>query len=324
MKEAMFYKKLNFNKVLCEICPNNCVINEDEFGKCRARKNIQGKLIAWTYGKPCSISVDPIEKKPLYHFYPGSRVYSFSTIGCNLKCRFCQNFEISQDYLENVMYRKMKPEEIINDAIRRKCNIIAYTYTEPTVFYEFVLDCAKLAHKRGLKNVIVSNGYINLEPLKELYKYIDAANIDLKAFDDRFYRENCGARLKPVLDSIKKIHKMNVWIEITNLIIPNENDNIKEIEKMCRWIKKIDKNIPLHFSRFFPMHEMAGKEITNSKVLKKAYDTAKKTGLNYVYLGNLQTESNTYCPKCGKILIRREAKEVRKKCDCSYALDGVF
>jgi len=328
MKEGLYYEVKGKN-VQCHICPNNCIISPSKFGICKARKNVNSKLIAWTYGKPCSLSIDPVEKKPLFHFYPGKRVYSFSTTGCNLKCKFCQNWNTSQAFLEDVPYKEMKPKQIVDDALENNCDMIAYTYTEPTIFYEFVLDTAKLAHKKGLKNITVTNGFINQKPLKRLYKYIDGVNVDLKAFNDDYYRKICGARLKPVLETIKTLSKMDVWLELTNLIVPGHNDDMKEIKKMCEWIKDLDDSIPLHFSRFFPCYKMADVKPTPQKTLMDAYKIAKKVGLKYVYVGNMfvDKEDDTFCPKCDKVLVKREgfiASDVKKKCSCGFKLDGRF
>lgn len=332
MKEALFYKKLKKKVVRCFLCPNFCVINENELGKCLARKNINGKLISLSYGKPVAINIDPIEKKPLYHFLPGTKTFSIGTAGCTLKCDFCQNYEIAQTSPEDFSAKVIGPEEIIKKARENNCRSISYTYNEPTAFYEYVLDIAKLARKNKIKNIIVSNGYINEEPLKRLIKYIDAANIDLKGFTEIFYKKNCFGSLKPVLNALK-ILKSNVWLEITNLIIPGLNDNQKDIDKMCRWIKKnLGSDIPLHFSRFFPMHKMLNKQITPVETLEKAYKIAKNNGINYVYIGNVDNKrENTYCHKCNALLIERNGYSItknnikRNKCNnCNAKIQGIF
>ena len=284
MIEALYYEKIR-DKVRCNLCPNFCFISVGEFGKCNARKNVDGKLIAWTYGKVCSMNVDPVEKKPLFHFHSGERAFSISTSCCHLHCKFCQNWEISQK--RDVPFQNMSAKEVVQKAKKERCKMIAYTYTEPTVYYEFVLDCAKLARKEGLYNITVTNGFVNKAPLKRLYKYIDAANVDLKGFNDKFYREICGARLEPVLESIKEIYKMGIWLELTNLIIPGHNDDFNEIKKMCEWIKNLDSKIPVHFSRFFPMYKMKEVEITPLKTLQKAKKIAEEVGLKKVYIGNV-------------------------------------
>ncbi len=330
MKEAQFFRKLKNDSVQCILCPKNCVIKPDEFGKCNIRKNINGTLYSFVYGKPITIHVDPIEKKPLYHFYPGSKVFSIGTIGCNLKCRNCQNSDIAFANPESTILKDYSPKEIIESVKNSGCKIIAYTYTEPTIAYEYILDIAKLAKKNGIKNIMVSNGFINEDPLNNLCEYMDAANIDLKSFSNDFYKENCDGKLKPVLNSLKILKDKKVWLEITNLIVPGKNDDPKEIEKMAKWIKdNLGENVPLHFSRFFPMYKMQDVEMTPIETLKKAYDIAKKH-LNYVYIGNLVTEeTNTFCPKCKKQIITRDYDFIINmkdgKCEfCNEKIDGIF
>jgi len=334
MKEALFYKKLKNKYVKCVLCPNFCTINEGNYGSCRVRKNIGGKLYALTYGKPCSTAIDPIEKKPLFHFLPGKNAYSIATVGCNLHCKFCQNWQISQAYPNEIPFSNLEPEEVVEDAIANKCKIISYTYTEPTIFYEYVFDIAKIARKKGLKNTMITNGYINLEPLRKLYKYIDGANVDLKSFSDEFYRKICFGKLEPILDAIKEMKKLGVWIELTNLIIPTLNDEKKQIQEMCKWIvENVGKDCPLHFSRFFPMYKLTGIEPTPKSTLIKAMEIAKNEGIEYVYMGNLfvEKEENTYCPKCGELIIKRagfsvlENKIKNGKCPkCGKKISGVW
>ncbi len=308
MKEAMHYKKLKNKSVQCFICPRKCIIKQNKYGFCRARKNENGTLYSMVYAAPCSVNIDPIEKKPLFHFLPGTTAYSIGTAGCNLRCKFCQNWQISQAMPDEVPFINLPPEKVVEEAINNNCKSIAYTYTEPVTFYEYVYDTTKLARKKGIKNMCVTNGFINQEPLKQLYKYIDAVNIDLKGFTDKYYREITGAWLQPVLDTIKTVHKMGVWLELTNLIIPGLNDDMKIIKKMCEWIKKISPNIPLHFSRFFPDYLMRDYPPTGENTLIKAAETAKKAGLNFVYIGNIRTKKDqkTRCSKCNKIIVDRE------------------
>ena len=333
MKEALYYKKKGKGIVQCHLCPWNCVIADGKRGVCKVRENQKGKLYSLVYAKPCSIAVDPIEKKPLFHFMPGHSSYSIGTVGCNLHCKFCQNWTTSQASPESFMVYETPPEKVVEEALANGCKSIAYTYNEPIIFYEYVWDTAKLARKAGLKNVLVSNGFINEEPLKKLSKYIDAANIDLKAFDDGFYRKITTAWLEPVLESLKLLVKNNVWLEITNLIIPGLNDDPKKIEEMCIWIKNsLGKDVPLHFSRFFPQYNLQNTAPTPAETLIKARDIAKKAGLNYVYAGNIAIEggSNTYCPKCNKLLVERGGFEVYKnnikngKCSCAHKIAGVW
>ena len=285
MKEALYYKKLK-DSVQCQLCPHFCTLKENQFGICNVRQNIKGKLISQNYGRLISKGIDPIEKKPFYHFLPNTQTYSIATVGCNLKCLHCQNADISQANITDFQVPLTTPDEIVKEAAENNCKSISYTYTEPTIQYEFMLDTAKLAKKTKLKNCIVSNGYINPEPLKELCKYIDAANIDLKSFNKKFYKEICKAELKPVLNSLKILKQNNIHLEITNLIIPTKNDDLKEIDQMCKWIKDNLGDIPLHFSRFFPMYKMLNFPPTTIETLKKAKEIAEKY-LDNVHLGNI-------------------------------------
>ena len=321
VKEALFYKTLKENKVQCELCPHLCVIPITERGKCHIRENQEGKLYSLIYGKIIAAAVDPIEKKPLFNFMPGTSSYSIATSGCNLRCQFCQNSDISQAR-DLIIGEEILPSEIVKNAITNNCKSISYTYTEPTIFYELVLDTAKIAKKQGIKNVLVTNGFINPGPLRKIAKYIDAANIDLKSFNEKFYREKCGARLQPVLDSIHLYHALGIFIEITTLIIPNENDSTLELTKIAEFISGIDKNIPWHVSQFHPDYKMRDHDFTPERTLLKAVEIGKKAGLNYIYTGNIPGNDfeSTYCPNCKKQLIQRigfkvvENKIKNKKC----------
>jgi len=304
MKEAMFYRKVD-SKVVCKLCPRSCILGDGETGNCGVRKNVGGKLYSLSYGKIIAMHADPIEKKPLFHLWPGSLAMSIATPGCNLHCLFCQNWEISQ--IIELPSWSIEPERVVEMAIENRCHGIAYTYTEPTVFFEFAYETAKLAKKEGLYNAWVSNGMINEEPIKKIARYMDAANIDLKAFTDRFYREICGGvGLKPVLEAIKAFHRHGVWVELTTLLIPGENDSREEIEKIVDWVSKLDRNIPLHFSRFHPMYRMVDRPPTPVEKINEAVEIAKKK-LNYVYAGNVwgHEHESTYCPKCGCRVIKR-------------------
>lgn len=333
MKEALFYEKGKEKKVRCRLCPRNCLISEGSKGFCRVRKNSRGKLFSLAYGKPCAVHVDPIEKKPIYHMLPGHESFSIGTAGCNLNCKNCQNWEISQAELEDVPSADLSPEEVVKKALENGCKSIAYTYTEPTIFYEYALDIAKLAREKGLKNVMVTNGYINPEPLKKLYGYIDAANVDLKGYSEEFYQKICAAHLKPVLESLKLMKELGIWIEITNLLIPGYNDKLGIFEEMCVWIKEnLGKDVPLHISRFFPYYKLLDVETTPEETLKKAYSLAKQH-LEHVYLGNLlaDKEDNTYCPNCGELLIERNGFKILKnkikdgKCKgCGVEAKGIW
>ncbi len=311
MHEALFYSREKEKRVKCGICPNNCLINDGSRGLCKGRLNEEGILYAENYGKVVTASIDPIEKKPLYHYYPSEYILSISTYGCSFSCQFCQNSELSQNII-NTGYTE--PDDIIGLALRKRSFGIAYTYSEPLVWYEYVLDCAKLARKNGLKNVLVSNGYINPEPLEQLIEYIDAVNIDIKSYSDDFYRKYCGGRLEPVLNSARSFYAKNVHIEITNLIIPTLNDSAQELKKLVDFIHdELGSDVPLHFSRYFPNYRMDIDPTPSSK-LKEAYKIAKYK-LDYVYLGNLHSGekySNTYCPSCGELLINRAFYSARK------------
>ncbi|MDO8623345.1 MAG: AmmeMemoRadiSam system radical SAM enzyme [archaeon] len=285
MHQAVLYKKEGKSKrVICSACSHRCLIENGQTGICGVRKNLDGKLFLLVYGKIVAEHVDPIEKKPLYHFLPKSYAYSIGTVGCNFKCGFCQNYDISQSEL--IQGKETTSNEIVERAIKSKCKSIAYTYNEPTIFIEFVKDVAILAKKKGLKNILVTNGYMTKECLDFMKGYIDAMNIDLKSFNDKFYIKHCKARLKPVLETIKLAHKRRIHIEITTLLIPGENDSEEELEKIAKFIASVDKNIPWHISRFFPMYKMTNKPLTEHEKLKKAYEIGKKY-LNHVYIGNI-------------------------------------
>ena len=329
LKEAMFYKKLKDNKVSCQLCPRRCIIPKEKTGSCGVRKNIAGKLYSLVYSKPCAVSINPIEKKPLYHFFPGEKTLSFATVGCNLFCSFCQNYDISQASPENIFGEFYPPKKIVGLAKKYRTKIISYTYTEPTVFYEYALDTMKLAKNQNLKNVWVSNGYTNIEPIREIAPYLDAINVDVKG-NEEVYRKLCQGSLIPVLKSLLEYKKYKIWIEITSLIIPGYNDSVKWITFLSKWIKdNLGKATPLHLSRFFPHYKMLDIEPTPIETLKKLYQEAKKK-LDYVYLGNVLESKyeNTYCPRCGEITIKREGfkTEIKKlECKkCDQKIIGIF
>ncbi len=316
LKDALYWEPLGDNKVHCTLCPQNCHIFEGRLGFCRVRANFGGKLKATTYEMVASLNVDPIEKKPLFHFYPGSSAFSIGAPGCNLACEFCQNWEISQlskaditdaEKMEKHIMRissRLTSSEAVERAREDNCISIAYTYTEPFIWYEYVLETAKLAKNKGLKNVLVTNGFVQESPLKEILPYIDAMNIDVKAYDEKFYKKNCKGRLEPVLRTVEMSHDAHVWLEVTNLIIPTLNDSPDEIKKLVDWLAAVDKNIPLHFSRYYPAYKLAI-EPTPESTLERAKRIADEK-LNYVYLGNVHgKEVDTRCPKCGAIAIRR-------------------
>jgi pyruvate formate lyase activating enzyme len=315
-------KNQDLNKIQCNLCPNNCILLNNKYGLCNARININGKLYSAVYGYPCSIQIDPIEKKPLYHYYPQEKILSIGTFGCNMFCQGCQNYIISRakpqiptESNNNNTTNELKyysPKDIIDIALQNNIKLIAYTYNEPTIFFEYMIDIAKLAKKNKIKNVIVSNGFINPKPLKELLKYIDAANIDIKSINKQFYREYCKSNITPVLETIKIITKYNkkaknrVWLELTNLIIPKLNDSKEDIDKLCNWIiNNIGPDIPIHFSKFYPYYHTLDLKSTDNQTLYEAKTIASSNHIKYIYLGNIITDNNTYCNKCNTLLIDR-------------------
>jgi len=308
MQEALYYTKLENRTLRCELCPWFCVLKPGQTGNCKVRENIGGKLVTQVYNRVAAFGIDPIEKKPLYHFYPGKNILSIGEIGCNLHCNFCQNYHISQCFATDFKgFQEITSGGIVAKALHTSQNIgIAYTYNEPFTFYEFMLETAKLTHEKGLKNVVVSNGYINPDPLKNLIPFIDAFNIDLKAFNSDFYHKQTRGKLEPVLETLKIIAESPAHLEITNLVIPDLNDDEIIFEKMVKWISdELVSQIPLHLSRYFPQFE-SDKPPTPVEKLESLYNLAKKY-LQFVYLGNVNDEkrSSTYCPQCGKTIISR-------------------
>jgi len=338
VKKAILWKKLEKGAVECEACNFRCKIDLGMLGNCRVRKNVDGELFSIVYGEISSVNIDPIEKKPLFHFYPGIRTYSIGTLGCNFKCLFCQNYDISQATPDenNFFGKEITPEEVVENARIYDCKAIAYTYNEPSIFIEFVVDTARVAKKYDLKNVYVTNGYETKETLEKLKGLVDAMNIDLKSMSDEFYMKVCGAvKVEKVLETIALAHKMGFWIELTTLLIPDHNDSEKEIKEIAKFIADLDKNIPWHISRFFPMHRMENVASTPLETLMKAYKIGIDAGLKYVYVGNLEDNEheNTVCPKCGKVVIERNWREGRvdvrivkkKKClECGEEIAGFF
>lgn len=305
LKEAILWKKEG-TRIRCSLCNRRCLIADGMRGNCGVRENIKGKLYALTYGKPCSTAVDPIEKKPLHNFWPGSRALSIATVGCNFHCGFCQNWQISQAKPEAVPANFVPPKDIVAQALKEKCHGIAYTYTEPTIFFEYCTDIAKLAAKKGLYNVFVTNGYMTREML-EAAKWMDAANVDIKAFDETFYQDVCGGvKLKPVLDNVEWMREHKIHVELTTLLIPGLNDDPGQLKALAEWIVSVDPSMPLHFSRFHPEHQMLDKPITPETTLRSAYQIAKTAGVKYVYVGNIAGRlESTFCPKCNHLLIER-------------------
>ncbi len=308
LKEARYWEPRPDGSVQCKLCPFTCTIPEGERGVCKVRANIGGKLRALTYGKPVAVHVDPIEKKPLFHVLPRARAFSLATAGCNLGCVFCQNWEISQAFPEEARHLDAPPARIVDAAVESGCEVIAYTYTEPTIFFEYMMDTAKRAKKRGLKNVWITCGYINPEPLRELCTVLDAANVDLKGYDEGFYRTYCKATLPPVLKTLEILEAEGVFVEVTNLLIPGANDDPQTIRRMCSWIRRrLGAETPLHFSRFHGAYQLEDRPRTPAATLRKARDIARAEGLQHVYLGNIFLEDGetTFCPHCGKRVVER-------------------
>lgn len=312
MKEALYWQPKN-GKVECLLCPHHCSISEGKRGICGVRENRAGKLCSLVYGLTTGAAVDPVEKKPLFHFYPGSDVLSFGTVGCNLKCLHCQNYTTSQARPEDGHLQPIWVEDVLKLARKYNCGGVAWTYNEPTVWYEFTLEGSKLAKKNGLYTVYVTNGYIEEAPLKELAPYLDAMNIDVKAFTEEFYRKVSKARLRPVLDTCMRAKELGIHIELTYLIIPTRNDSRDEMRNFCGWVaERLGVDVPVHFSRFHPDYKLTNLPSTSMETLDSAFKLAKEAGLNYIYLGNIwhaDTE-NTYCPKCSTLLIERHGFSV--------------
>ena len=288
MKECRYYKRLADGRVECTLCPHHCRIAEGKTGVCRSRRNQNGMLVSGVYGKPCSLAIDPIEKKPLYHFHPGTTCLSLACTGCNFRCLNCQNHDISQVAPSDVNHYELSPEDVVALCLKHHCPGIAYTYTEPLTYLEYIIDCARLAHEAGLWNILVTAGYVCQEPLADLLPYLDAANVDLKSFSDDIYNKVSGGHLQPVLDTILAMKRAGVWVEITNLVIPTVNDDLDMIRRMCRWLA--DNGLaeaPLHFSRFFPRYKMQDVPPTPIATLKAAKQIAEEEGTKYVYLGNV-------------------------------------
>jgi pyruvate formate lyase activating enzyme len=305
-KEAYNYIQFG-NNVKCQLCPHTCVLKKGERGRCRVRENVNGKLYSMVYGNPCSVHTDPIEKKPLYHFLPGTTAYSIATAGCNFRCLNCQNWNISQVPPEETKNVSMFPEQVVKNAQQAGAKSIAYTYSEPSVFYEYMLDTSKLAKKQGLKNVWVTNGYMNEAPLRELCKYLDAANVDFKGYDNEFYTQVCQGTVEPVLRTLKLLKEEGVWFEITMLIIPTLNDNDDKIKKMCDWlVENIGPNNPLHLSRFHPDYKLTHLPATPLATLEKSRRIALESGLKHVFIGNVAgADQNTYCSN-GDVCVERK------------------
>lgn len=333
-KRIAMFQEETARGIMCRICPNECVLKEGELSKCNNRIVHDSKLYTMAFGNPCSVNVDPVEKKPLYHFLPGSKAFSIATAGCNLVCLNCQNWTISQTSPDKTRNFDLMPEQVVKEAVNNSCRSIAYTYSEPITFYEYVYETANMARNDGVKNIFKSNGYINKEPLKKICGVIDAANIDLKAFSESTYLKLTGGKLQPVLDSLKIIKDMGVWLEITNLIVPDWTDNLDDIRNMCKWLSGNGfKNTPLHLSRFYPLHKLEQLPPTPVEILNSAYRIASEEGLRYVYTGNSPGNeiSNTKCPSCRTEIVVRQGYRIATnsitagKCNkCGTVIDGVW
>ena len=313
MTEAKLYTKLPDNRVRCNLCAHHCTIAEGERGICHVRENRGGVLYTKVYGRTIARHVDPIEKKPLFHFYPGSTAYSIGTVGCNFRCQWCQNWEISQMPREKriIIGDEAPPEDVVSDAKKHGCKSIAYTYTEPTIFFEYAYDTAHIAHENGLANIYVTNGYMTDEMLETFHPYLDAVNVDLKAFRDTTYKKYVGARLQPVLKSLKTMRRLGIWIEVTTLVIPGINDDPAELkEAACFIVNELGEDIPWHISCFFPSYKLTDVPATPVSTLEKARDIGLEAGLRYVYEGNVTSETNTFCHACGQLLIRRSGYSI--------------
>jgi pyruvate formate lyase activating enzyme len=307
-REAQYYELLPDGRARCRLCPHQCFIGEGQRGSCGVRELRDGRLMTLVYGNPCAVHIDPIEKKPLFHFLPFSKAFSVATAGCNLHCKNCQNWEISQRRPEETANFLLPPEDLVAQAVEFDCRSVAYTYSDPDIFFEYTVETARLARQHGLKNVLVTAGYINPDPLREFCQTADAANVDLKGFTEDFYREVCSASLQPVLDALVLYQQEGVWLEVTHLVIPTLNDDLVQIGRMCRWLREhLGVDVPLHFSRFHPRYQLKNLPPTPVETLEQARQTALQEGLRYVYVGNVPGHpgENTYCPHCGRTVIGR-------------------
>lgn len=332
--EARYYEKLDHKKIRCTLCPRNCVIDDRERGYCGVRENREGIYYTLVYARPCTYHIDPIEKKPLFHFHPGSLAFSMATAGCNLNCKFCQNWQISQVSPEQVRSLYLPPKEVARAANEYQCVSIAYTYSEPTIFYEYMEDSAVAGHAQGVKSVVITAGYISQKPLQELCKKVDAIKVDLKAYSEKYYQEVVNGELKPVLDGLVTMRKMNIWTEIVYLVVPTLNDSDHELRGLSQWIKtNLGTDVPVHFTRFHPQYLLKNLPPTPLDTLERAKAIADHEGLNYVYIGNVpgHEAENTYCPKCKKVLVKRLGFSIKTnnisqgQCKfCKHPIPGIW
>ncbi len=324
-KEAMLYEKLEKKDVRCFLCNHNCTIKPSKFGICGMRENVDGVLYTYAYGRVIAANVDPVEKKPLYHFFPGSSSFSIATAGCNFQCGFCQNWQISQTSIKkdkNLSGYTLLPEDVVSKALKQGCESISYTYTEPTIFFEYAFDISRLARKKGILNIFVTNGFMSLKALDIIRPYLDACNVDLKSFNDEFYRKVCKGRLQPVLDSIEYMRKIGIWVEVTTLVVPGANDSDEELSGIANFIASVDPHIPWHISRFHPDFKFTDTDPTPVATLEKAVSIGQKAGLYFIYLGNVPGDKDTVCPTCKKALISRRGYSIShpeiKKGRCAF------
>lgn len=302
------------NYVQCTLCPHRCIIADGERGQCRVRENRDGHLYSMVYGNPCAVHLDPIEKKPFYHYLPTAAAFSLATAGCNLRCKYCQNWSISQVPPEETRNADLPPRDVVRHARENQASVIAYTYSEPIIFYEYMLETARLAREAGLRNVVISAGFIDTEPLRELCEAVDAIKIDLKGYDEGFYRQVCEGELGPVLDAIKTIHETGTHLEIVNLVVPTLNDNLDQLQALAQWVTgQLSPDVPLHFSRFYPQYKLKNLPPTPVETLEKARSIALEEGVRFVYIGNVggHPGNHTYCPACGEVLIERVGFSVK-------------
>jgi pyruvate formate lyase activating enzyme len=335
MKEALLYNPLEDGKVQCFLCNHRCTILPSKRGICGVRENREGKFYTLVFDRAISLNVDPIEKKPIYHLFPGSSSFSVAAVGCNFRCLQCQNYEISQMPREGgrIEGSAVSPSQIVSLAKEYRCRSISYTYTEPTIYFEYATETAALAKKEGIKNIFVTNGYMTEEALRTIQPYLDAANVDLKSFQEKFYKEVCGARLKPVLENLRLMKQMGIWVEVTTLVIPTLNDSVKEFEEIAEFLVSLGQEVPWHISAFYPTYKMLNLPRTPASLLHQAREIGLKSGLRYVYCGNIPGEEgeDTFCPHCGRKVIEREGFRVLKnevvKGECRHCytkIDGIW
>ncbi len=335
MREAMLYSRLEEQKVQCHLCNHQCTISPSKRGICGVRENREGKLYTLVFGRAISLHVDPIEKKPIFHLYPGSTSFSIATVGCNFRCLQCQNHEISQMPKDQGRMdgSTVSPSKIVSLAKENRCQSISYTYTEPTIYFEYAYETAALAKKEGIKNIFVTNGYMTEEALKMIQPYLDAANVDLKSFQEKFYKEVCGARLQPVLENLRMMRQLGIWVEITTLVIPTLNDSDKEFEEIAQFIVSLGPEVPWHISAFYPTYKMLSLPRTPASLLHRAREIGIRAGLQYVYCGNIPGEEgeDTFCPHCSRKVIERigfgvaKNEVIKGECrHCHTKIDGIW